>query len=187
MIDAAKLPATIRAKFDIPVADGSRSPGIRSSEIVSIARKNVLIAIPCTIIGTIRSQVLAVVAVGGAAGACLRAGLTDAFPAAGGEIPWTTFAINVVGSFLLALLPVLAVVRRRPLLPPLLGTGVLGGFTTLSAYAEESRALLASGHAGLAAAYVTGTVAAGLLAVALADRFSTRRDRAEFEAEEGDL
>ncbi len=55
MIDAAKLPEVMRAKFEMPVADGSRSAGIRSSEIVSIARKNVLIAIPCTINGSIRS------------------------------------------------------------------------------------------------------------------------------------
>ena len=41
--------------------------------------------------------------------------------------------------------------RRAPaaaVLPPLLGTGVLGGFTTLSTYSEQARALLASGHAG---------------------------------------
>lgn len=127
------------------------------------------------------------VAIGGALGAVARHAVGEWVPVQPETFPWSTFTINVLGTALLALLPALAVVRRHAVLPPLLGTGVLGGFTTLSLYAEESRALLASGHAGLAAAYVTGTVAAGLLAVALADRFSTRRDRAEFEAEEGAL
>lgn len=133
------------------------------------------------------AQVLAVVALGGAAGACLRAGLTDAFPTDGAAIPWATFAINVLGSFLLAALPVLAAVRRQPLLPPLLGTGVLGGFTTLSAWSDQSRALLAEGHAGLAGAYVVGTIAACVLAVMAGDAISRLPDRAAFDAGEGDL
>ena len=80
-----------------------------------------------------------------------------------------------------------AYVRRHALLPPLLGSGVLGGFTTLSTMSEESRALLDGGHAGLAATYLLVTLGACMLAVALADRFSSRRDRQEFEDEEGDL
>ena len=46
---------------------------------------------------------------------------------------------------------------------PLLGTGVLGGFTTLSAYSEETRALLAAADGALAAAYLLGTLAACLV------------------------
>jgi fluoride exporter len=125
------------------------------------------------------------VAAGGAAGAVLRHLLTEAFPLAG--FPWATFAINVSGSFLLALLPALAVVRSRPALVAALGPGLLGGYTTLSAYSEESRALLADGRLTVAAAYVAGTLVACLLAVALADRFSAPEERAEFESEEGDL
>jgi CrcB protein len=114
--------------------------------------------------------VLAAVAVGGAAGALLRYGLTTALPDRSGSFPWTILAVNVAGCFLLALLPGLAAVRRRPLLGPLLGPGVLGGFTTLSAYAEQSRALVADGHDVLAASYVVGTLAACLLAVAAGAR-----------------
>ena len=130
---------------------------------------------------------LAVVALGGALGASARWLLTDRLPVEPAVFPWTTFAINVSGSLLLALLPVAAVVRRHPLLPPLLGSGVLGGFTTLSAYSEEARVLLADGHRALAATYVLGTLLACLVAVALADRLSTRDARAEIEDEEGDL
>lgn len=130
--------------------------------------------------------VLLAVAVGGALGALLRHGLGSAAPVAEG-FPWTTFGINVAGSFLLALLPAVAAVRRNPLLPPLLGTGVLGGFTTLSAWSEETRSLVDSGSPGLAGLYAVGTLAACLVVVAVADRFSTAAARAEFEDEEGDL
>ena len=131
-------------------------------------------------------SVLLAVSLGGSVGAALRHALTVAEPDGSG-FPATTFAINVVGSFLLALLPASEWVRRHHLLPPLLGTGVLGGFTTMSAWSEQTRALVADGAAATAGLYVVGTIAACLAAVALADRFSTRTSRAEFEDEEGDL
>jgi CrcB protein len=127
------------------------------------------------------------VAFGGAVGACARAWLSAVYPDTGTGFPWTVFVINVTGSFLLALLPAFSAVRRHHLLPPLLGTGVLGGYTTLSTYSDQTRQLLAAGAAGMAAAYVLGTLAACLAAVALADHFSTRAARAEFDDEEGDF
>jgi CrcB protein len=135
----------------------------------------------------LRFALLPAVAAGGAAGACLRWLLGTGFPVADGGFPWTTFAINVTGSVLLALLPAVPAIRRHPLLPPALGTGLLGGFTTLSTYSEETRALLASGHTGTASAYLLGTLAACLVGVAVADLLSTPSARAEFDVEEGDL
>lgn len=131
-------------------------------------------------------SVLLAVAVGGAAGALARHALNLAAPVGDG-FPWTTFGINVSGCLLLALLPASTAVRRNPLLPPLLGTGVLGGFTTLSAWSDETRRLVEAGSPATAGLYVLGTLAACLTAVALADRFSTTAARAEFEDEEGDL
>ncbi|CUR55379.1 Camphor resistance protein CrcB [metagenome] len=125
------------------------------------------------------------VAVGGALGAVVRWALGE-LVVEGSGFPWTTFAINVTGSFLLALLPAMAAVRRHPLLPLFLGTGVLGGYTTLSTYAEQSRALLASGHATVALAYLLGTLASCVVAVSIAQRFSEPAARAEFEDEGGD-
>lgn len=117
---------------------------------------------------------LAAVAAGGAVGALARWSAGAMVPTGDG-FPWSTFVVNVVGCFLLALLPTLLLVRRRPLLLLALGPGVLGGFTTLSAYAEEARALAADGRTGLAAAYVVGTLGSCLLAVAAA----RLRDRPE--------
>jgi CrcB protein len=134
----------------------------------------------------LRLTVLAAVAVGGAAGALARWGLSEAFPDPVDGFPWTIFAINVLGCLVLALLPAFAAVRRHDLLPPLLGTGVLGGFTTLSTYAEQARSLVHEGRVGVASTYVVGTLAACLLAVAAADRFSTAMAREEFDDEEGD-
>jgi fluoride exporter len=125
------------------------------------------------------------VALGGALGALLRWWLGEAV-ADGPGFPWTTFAINVSGSLALALLPALGAVRRRPALAAGLGPGLLGGYTTLSAYAEETRQLLASDELLTATAYVVGTLAACLLAVAVATLLSSPEARDEFAAERGD-
>ena len=134
----------------------------------------------------LRASVLGAVAIGGALGALLRWGLSLAAPDPVAGFPWTIFAINVGGCLLLALLPASALVRRHELLPPLLGTGVLGGFTTLSTYSDQARGLVAHGRPVLAAAYVVGTLGAALAVVALADRFVTAPAREQFDLAEGD-
>ncbi|GAA3534071.1 hypothetical protein AFL01nite_21060 [Aeromicrobium flavum] len=114
---------------------------------------------------------LALVLLGGAAGTGVRAALEQASPAASGAWPWSTFAINVLGSFLLGLLVlVLAGVgdegtRRRLRLA--LGTGVLGGFTTYSTFIVEVDGLLRDGATGLGVAYALVSVVLGVLAAAL--------------------
>ncbi len=124
------------------------------------------------------------VALGAAVGGTLRWLLGDLVPDGDG-FPWTTFAINVTGSLVLALLPALAGVLHHPVLVAGLGPGLLGGYTTLSTYAEQGRALLADGRTTLAAAYVLGTLAACLVAVTLAGHVSSPAAQVEFEAEEG--
>ena len=52
---------------------------------------------------------------------------------------------------------------RRYRLGPFLGVGVLGGFTTFSAYTSELRALLLAGRAPLALGYLSASLLAGLL------------------------
>jgi CrcB protein len=118
----------------------------------------------------ITPRLIAAVAVGGVAGALARWGLTEAFPYAADEFPWPTFAINVLGSLALALLPAVGVVRRSRTLAVALGPGVLGGFTTLSAYSEQARAMIDADRAGVAGLYLVGTLAACLVAVTVASR-----------------
>jgi len=94
------------------------------------------------------------VAVGGVLGSLVRFGLVDAFPHL-----VTTLAINVLGAFLLGAL----VARRAPdhWTRPLLGTGFLGGFTTMSALAVQTvTAGVLAGTAYLAASLLAGTAAA---------------------------
>ncbi|MGN6720999.1 MAG: FluC/FEX family fluoride channel [Marmoricola sp.] len=125
-----------------------------------------------------------VVAVGGALGAVARGALLEHWPAGSGTFPWTVFAINVSGSMLLALLPAIGLVRRVAWLPLFLGTGVIGGYTTMSTAAVETYDL--RHHAAVAVAYVFGTLAAAIGGVLLVDRLSTPAERALIAAEEGD-
>lgn len=104
------------------------------------------------------------VAAGGACGAVARYAATQAQPDGNG-FPWTTFAINVIGSALLAGLLLLPLARRSTIWAAALGPGVLGGFTTFSATSEQARSLLADGRTVLAGAYVLGTLVVGLVAV----------------------
>ena len=107
--------------------------------------------------------VLAVIALGGGVGALARYGIGLWLPTTPGHFPWGTFLINVLGCFLIGVL----MVRwgQRPLLRPFLGVGILGGFTTFSTYAVETRALMTPGDMPLAMAYLFGTLAAAMLAV----------------------
>ncbi|NUT45493.1 MAG: CrcB family protein [Thermoactinospora sp.] len=93
---------------------------------------------------------LGVICAGGVIGALSRYGLGLLVPGI-----WTTFVINVVGCFLIGV-----VMARTPReLPRLfLTTGVLGGFTTFSAYSVD---VLRSGQW----LYLAGTLVCALLAV----------------------
>lgn len=126
-----------------------------------------------------------VVALGGALGGVLR-WTGGQLVADGGGFPVTTFAINVLGAFLLALLPAFPVVRRSRTVAVALGPGVLGGFTTLSAASEQTRALLDAGDVLTAGGYLVGTLVACLLAVTLSSELSTRGQRSDAAAEGAD-
>lgn len=114
-------------------------------------------------------RILAAVAAGGVIGAWARHGLSTAWPAAAGGFPWATFVVNVSGCFALGALMAWVLGRRgggetHPLLQPFLGTGVLGGYTTFSAYAVEADGLLRDGHDLMALGYLAGSVVVGLVA-----------------------
>ena len=118
----------------------------------------------------------AVVGAGGAIGGLLRWGLNEAIPPSDGGFPWATFVENVSGCLLLAVLVVFLLDIWRPsrYLRPFLGVGMLGGYTTFSAYTSDVRALLQAGDVLTAMAYLLGTVVAGLLATWVGLRLTRR-------------
>lgn len=117
------------------------------------------------------------VAVGGAAGTLARAALEGAFPSAHGAFPWTTFLINIVGSFLLGALQESLVFWGtdegvRKVIRIGVGTGVIGGFTTYSTFVLESERLFVGPGASPATgvAYVVISVVVGLASAAVGIR-----------------
>jgi CrcB protein len=129
--------------------------------------------------GRLPRDVLVAVAVGGALGSAARYGLEAAWPTGPGGFPWATLIINLTGCALLGALMQVIATRIAPhrLVRPFLGTGVLGGFTTFSTYAVETRGLLAAGRPALAAAYALGTLAGALAAVRLGGWAAARARR----------
>ncbi len=83
------------------------------------------------------------------------------------RFPWPTLVVNVSGCLLIGILA--GLVEKHGLFSPglrlFLFTGLLGGYTTFSAFGLESIALLRRGDFALVALYATASVVLGLLAV----------------------
>jgi CrcB protein len=130
----------------------------------------------------LRPWSLGLVFAGGGVGTAGRAVLSTAVPAPGG-VPVVVVAINIVGAFALGLL-LARLLRSGPDAGPrrdlrlLLGTGVLGGFTTYSTLATDTVTLLAAGRVGAGAGYALATLVLGLPAALLGLHWggSRRRD-----------
>lgn len=108
------------------------------------------------------------VALGGAIGATARY-LTGAaaMRVMGPGFPWGTLTVNVVGSFLMGALVVLLAERLDNRLAHFFMTGLLGGFTTFSAFSLDALVLYERGAVGTAALYVLTSVLLSLLAIGL--------------------
>ncbi|MER5743373.1 fluoride efflux transporter FluC [Streptomyces sp. NPDC059913] len=112
--------------------------------------------------------VVAAVAVGGAVGALARYAAERLWPDGPEAFPWTVLLVNAVGCFLMGILMVTLKLRfpgAPRLISPLLGTGVLGGFTTFSHYTDGVRQLFTEGRTGDAVGCLLLTVVAALAAV----------------------
>lgn len=103
---------------------------------------------------------LALVAAGGGAGAVLRFLVGHWAMLAAPGLPLGTFLVNVTGSFAMGLLAVWLLERPGAWLhySPLLMTGLLGGFTTFSAFSLDALYLAERGRTALALGYVAGSV-----------------------------
>lgn len=106
------------------------------------------------------------IGLGGAIGAMLRylgAGMVGRWLGPG--FPWGTAFVNVLGSFIMGVVAVMLIERSgaSPRLAGFLMTGVLGGFTTFSAFSLDAMRLIEAGRMGAAAGYVFGSVVLSII------------------------
>lgn len=107
--------------------------------------------------------IMAGAALGGAARYWMVSTLTARI---GGRFPWGTFAVNVLGCFLIGVIATFLAERSAAAAWSLfLVTGILGGYTTFSAFGLETVQLTRQGEHVLALANAVGSVVAGYAAV----------------------
>jgi CrcB protein len=108
------------------------------------------------------------VAIGAALGGVARYVIGQIFAQRFGPgFPYGTLFINVTGSFLIGVVAELATSRAfgmTPLIRVFAATGLLGGYTTFSAFSLDALVLVSDGAALLAALYAAGSVALGVVA-----------------------
>tara|TARA_R100000789_G_scaffold9365_2_gene13205 strand:+ start:1868 stop:2335 length:468 start_codon:yes stop_codon:yes gene_type:complete len=106
------------------------------------------------------------VALGGALGASARylTGIATA-RLLGKGFPWGTLTVNILGSFLMGVLVVALLHFSANRFAPLLMTGLLGGFTTFSAFSLDAVTLYERGQVGVAAGYVAASVVLSIAAL----------------------
>lgn len=109
---------------------------------------------------------LLLVMIGGAIGAGLRYQVGRvALHQLGPGFPWGTWIVNLAGGFLIGILAGLLARHGSQGEPVrlLLGVGVLGGFTTFSAFSLEAATMLQRGQFALASAYAVSSFAGSVL------------------------
>jgi len=107
------------------------------------------------------------VGVGGGIGALARHGLSAALQPSGALFNWGIFWVNILGGLLMGVIVELGALKLNlsPELRAFLTTGILGGFTTFSAFSLDSALLLQKGAYVLAAAYIIGSVVLSIAAL----------------------
>ena len=108
------------------------------------------------------------VALGGAVGASLRYLSVSAFLRMTGDTAYGTVFVNVVGSFAMGLIVVLVAARfpdAGARFLPLITVGLLGGFTTFSAFSLDAVRLIEDGRLVGASIYILGSVLFSILAL----------------------
>ncbi|MBL4766954.1 MAG: fluoride efflux transporter CrcB [Rhodobacteraceae bacterium] len=112
---------------------------------------------------------VSLVALGGAIGSSLRyltgVGVFRLFGHQ--EFPLAIITVNVIGSFLMGAFVILAAQRGLTHYAPFVMTGILGGFTTFSAFSLETVTLIERGAIGQAALYIGISVGISIAALAL--------------------
>jgi len=117
-------------------------------------------------------RVVGAVAIGGAIGATARWAVGNPWTLEPGTWPWATLIVNVVGSLAIGF-------AARRLMVDTVGwafvvTGILGGFTTFSAFAVELNGMVEAERSEMAVAYGAVTLVAGVGATLIARVGSTQ-------------
>lgn len=122
------------------------------------------------------ARVAILVGLGGAVGALARWGIDLLAEHLGLMRPAATLTVNVLGCLLMGVLvaAVLTHPRAHPHLRPFLGAGVLGGFTTFSAFAAELVHFLRDDRLAAAVVYLALSLLGSLAAVWLGVRLGSR-------------
>lgn len=112
---------------------------------------------------------LSLVALGGAIGASLRwlTGVAILRALGPTDFPLAIITVNVIGSFLMGFFVVAAAHRGLTHLSPFVMTGLLGGFTTFSAFSLETMTMIERGQVGQAGLYILLSVGLSVGALAL--------------------
>ena len=108
------------------------------------------------------------IALGGAIGAVLRHAMNiGVAKVAGSDFPWHTMLINISGSFVMGLLIAPMALRWNVTneVRAFLTTGILGGYTTFSAFSLDFAVLVERKAYALAGAYALGSVVLSLAAI----------------------
>ncbi|RZJ17490.1 MAG: fluoride efflux transporter CrcB [Brevundimonas sp.] len=123
-----------------------------------------------------------IVAIGGALGATARYGLGRLLPTTTGW-PWATFAANVVGGLLMGLLAGWLALRagaHQESIRLFAAVGVLGGFTTFSAFSLETALMIERRQFAIAGGYVAASVVLSVVALFLGLMIARRAFGAAF-------
>lgn len=112
---------------------------------------------------------LSLVALGGAIGASVRYlfGVGAMRLTGPTEFPLAILSVNIIGSFLMGVFVVVAAHRGLTHLSPFVMTGLLGGFTTFSAFSLETVTLMERGQIGSATLYVMLSVGLSIFGLML--------------------
>jgi fluoride exporter len=104
---------------------------------------------------------------GGVVGAVARYAVSLGLPTPPNQFPWSTFLINVSGSALLGFLLILLIEQfpRGRLVRPLVGSGVIGAYTTFSTFEVDTVLLFRAHDIGVGLLYLFSSLFAGLLAI----------------------
>ncbi len=104
---------------------------------------------------------------GGAIGAGFRYATGAALATRGSAWPWATFSVNIAGGFAMGVLAALVLKgAASETLRLFVGVGILGGFTTFSAFSLEGFQMIERGQAGMAGLYALSSVAGSIAALA---------------------